>query len=122
MLFFVLVSFISIVKIMTNHAMIQMQSEFEQAHRRGVERFSLMESYVLTQTIKQFHAYENEKLCFEFHEGVVIVSFIDESAYLFFDFEKPVYSRLDYDLVFDSALNYTYIDESEYLLIDKKLD
>lgn len=122
MLFFTLVSFITMVKLITNHAVIQMHSGFENAHRREVERFSLMESYVLTQTIKQFHAYKNETLLFEFQDGKVIVIFIDESAYLFFDYEKPIFSRLDYDLVFDSALNYIYIDESEYLLIDKKLD
>lgn len=122
MLFFTLVSFIAILKIVTNQSIIQMHYEFERLNSRGIERFSLLESYVLTQTIKHFHAYKNEELHFEFREGDVIVSLIEETAYLYFDFENPIYAKLDYDLVFDSAINYVYIDESEYLLIDKNTD
>lgn len=122
MLHFFLGLFLWITELLSDQAVIRMHASIEENRYPAMERFSLLESLVLSATIKNFHAYRFDPLTFKFTEGEVKVSFLDESAYLFFAFEEPLYARLDYDLVFDSALAYGFIDESEYLLIDKNPD
>jgi hypothetical protein len=84
-----------------------------------LERYSFIESYTIQKTIKQFHAYSFDPFIIETSLGEVYVVFIDESAYLHFDFENEVFAQLDYDLVYDSALAYDIIPEALFPSVDK---
>ena len=58
----------------------------ERMYYQHLERYSFIESYAIQKTIKQFHAYSFDPFIIETNLGEVNVVFIDESAYLHFDF------------------------------------
>jgi len=92
---------------------------YERIHYHHLERFSFIESFAIQKTIKQFHNYKFDPFIIETSLGEVYVVFIDESAYLHFDFENDVFAQLDYDLVYDSALTYDIIPEALFPSVDK---
>ena len=92
---------------------------YERMYYQNLERYSFIESYAIQKTIKQFHAYSFDSFIIETSLGEVYVFFIDESAYLHFDFENEVFAQLDYDLVYDSALAYDIIPEALFPSVDK---
>ncbi len=51
--------------------------------------------------------------------GLVYITYLDEVAYIKFDFEKPVFGKLNYDLVFNSCINYEIIPEALFPTVDK---
>jgi hypothetical protein len=74
---------------------------------------------VLIEIIQKFHTYKMEDFVYNSELGIVYIYFIDESTYIYFDFESSVYARLDYDLVFDSCYNYELINEGLFPVVDK---
>lgn len=92
---------------------------YERAHYHKLERFSYIESYAIQKVVMQFNDYRFESIFIETSLGLVTIFFIDESAFLHFDFENEVFARLDYDLVYDSTLAYDIIPEALFPSVDK---
>ncbi|HCT63164.1 MAG TPA: hypothetical protein DIC19_03590 [Erysipelotrichaceae bacterium] len=94
---------------------------YETSHYHQLENFSYIESYAIQKTIKQFSDYKFDSITIETNLGHVYIIFIEETAYLHFDFENAVYGKLNYDLVYDSALAYDIIPEALFPSVDKTL-
>lgn len=101
------------------HEMMLMHTTFETNNYAKLENFSIVESYVLTNLIYLLHTYQLENINYIINEVEIRCIFIDESVYITYLYETPIYAKLDYDLVFDSAMDYNYISASEALQIDK---
>lgn len=101
------------------HEMMLMHATFETNNYAKLENFSIAESYVLTNLIHLLHTYQLENINYIINEVEIRCIFIDESVYITYLYETPIYAKLDYDLVFDSTMDYNYISASEALQIDK---
>ena len=95
------------------------QKQIELSQRDVLNDFSLIESEVLIQTIDKFYRYKMEDFIVESSYGLVYITYLDEIAYIKFDFEKPVFGKLNYDLVFNSCINYEIIPEALFPTVDK---
>lgn len=119
MLLLVILLYLKMINMSQEYQLILMQLNHESVHFKEMERFSITESYVLTHLVKQLHDYQLDDMNFTLDDVIVQCRFIEESVYITYLYEIPIYARLDYDLVFDSALDYTYISSLEALQIDK---
>ena len=95
------------------------QKYFELNNYDYISTFSYIESDILIKTINNFYQYKLEDFVEKTELGSVYVNFIDEVAYIKFDFEKPVFARLNYDLVYNSCINYELIIEALFPVVDK---
>lgn len=96
--------------------------KIEQQNATQIERFSLIEAYVIGKTVESFDAYTFKNFEIIFEEGLVSVQFIDEKAYITYAFETELYAILHYDLVFDSSLDYYFVASNSPDWIDKNID
>lgn len=95
---------------------------FESLSFKDVDRFSMIEAYTLSKTVQAFHSYKFEPIEITFIDGLVRVVFMDEKAHISYMLQQPLFAELNYDLVFDSALNYAFIELDEASWIDKQGD
>lgn len=100
------------INIISNH-------QYERAFYHQLERFSYIESYVIQETIEQFNRYKFDEIRIESNLGFVYIVFIDETAYIHYDFDNQVYAKLEYDLIYDSALSYDILSEALFPSVDK---
>jgi hypothetical protein len=114
-----LVYFIIFIEIYSINITILQHKIYENQYIYKLNQFSLIESAVLIEIIQKFHTYKMEDFVYNSELGIVYIYFIDESTYIYFDFESSVYARLDYDLVFDSCYNYELINEGLFPVVDK---
>ncbi len=119
LLSFLIFLYIQFLKLYLTNLNIVSNIILEQAQYSRWERFSFIEAYAIQRTVKQFKDYRFDAIYFETSLGDVHIVFVDESAYLHFDFETEVFARLDYDLVYDSALAYDIIPEALVPSVDK---
>jgi len=119
-LIFYLTLFIVFLELFMNNVKILNHKIFERVNMSRLEEYSYIESEVLIKVVKLFHEYRMEDFNIESSLGVVNVYFIDEVAYIKFNFNETVYARLDYDLVYDSCYNYDIISEALFPIVDKK--
>lgn len=89
---------------------------------KEVDRFSFIEAYTLSKTVQAFHSYKFDTLEFSLSDGSIRVVFRDEKAHISYLLDKPLYAELNYDLVFDSTINYAFIEDDEASWIDKQGD
>ncbi len=118
-LIFYLTIFIIYLELYTNNIKILNHKIFERVNLTRLEEYSYIESEVLIRVVKLFHEYRMEDFNIESSLGVINIYFIDEVAYIKFNFNEPVYARLDYDLVYDSCYNYDIISEALFPIVDK---
>lgn len=116
---FYLIAFSQFLKLYLVNIDIQSSYIYESSHYHQLENFSFIESYAIQKTIKQFSDYKFDSITIETNLGYVYITFIDETAYLHYAFENDVYGKLDYDLVYDSALAYDIISEALFPSVDK---
>lgn len=81
--------------------------------------FSLIESNVLQKVINLFYTYNMNDFTVETDLGMVFIYFVDETAYIKYDFETPLYGKLKYDLIYNSCIDYEYISEALCPIVDK---
>ena len=81
--------------------------------------FSLIESNVLQKVINLFYTYNMNDFTVETDLGMVFIYFVDETAYIKYDFETPLYGQLKYDLIYNSCIDYEYISEALFPIVDK---
>ena len=84
-----------------------------------LNNYSFIESEVLIETIKRFQEYKMEDFIHESNLGLVYIYYFDEIAYIKYDFNKGVYARLNYDLIYDSCFDYEIIPEALFPIVDK---
>jgi len=118
-LFLYLLFFLLFIEIYSINIVILKQKAYEYKHIDYLTLFSYIESDVLIQIIDKFHVYKMENFEIETELGLVYIIFLDESAYIHFDFETSVFARLDYDLIYDSCYNYELINEALFPVVDK---
>jgi len=118
-LFVYLIFFIFFLEIYTINIAILEQKAYELKHIEYLSKFSFIESDILIQIINKFYEYNMDNFEIETELGIVYIVFIDESAYIHFDYEISVFARLDYDLVYDSCYNYELINEALFPVVDK---
>jgi hypothetical protein len=118
-LIFYLTLFIVYLELYVNNIKILNHKIFESVNIIKLEEYSYIESEILIEIIKMFHEYRMEDFTIESSLGRVNVYFVDEVAYIKFNFNEPVYARLDYDLVYDSCYNYDIISEALFPIVDK---
>lgn len=82
----------------------------------------MIETQAIRLSVKSFDAYRFNPIEFEVAEGWVRIHFIDEKAYILYDFKEPLKAILSYDLVFDTSLDYSFVTQEEGLWIDKTGD
>lgn len=116
---FYLIIFIMFLSLYDINLNILKQKQIELSQRDVLNDFSLIESEVLIQTIDKFYRYKMEDFIVESSYGLVYITYLDEVAYIKFDFEKPVFGKLNYDLVFNSCINYEIIPEALFPTVDK---
>jgi len=92
---------------------------YEFYHSKSIINFSIIESNVLRQTIDKFYRYKIEDFILETDLGTVYIYYFDEIAYIKYDFTLPVYAKLEYDLVYNSCINYDLIPEALFPVVDK---
>lgn len=118
-LFFFLIIFVYFLELFEINIKILNQKYFELNNYDYISTFSYIESDILIKTINNFYQYKLEDFVEKTELGSVYVNFIDEVAYIKFDFEKPVFARLNYDLVYNSCINYELIIEALFPVVDK---
>jgi len=118
-LIFYLTIFIIYLELYTNNIKILNHKIFERVNLTRLEEYSYIESEVMIRVVKLFHEYRMEDFNIESSLGVINIYFIDEVAYIKFNFNEPIYARLDYDLVYDSCYNYDIISEALFPIVDK---
>lgn len=118
-LFFFLIIFVYFLELFEINIKILNQKYFELNNYDYISTFSYIESDILIKTINNFYQYKLEDFVEITELGSVYVNFIDEEAYIKFDFEKPVFARLNYDLVYNSCINYELIIEALFPVVDK---
>lgn len=118
-LFIFLIFFISFIELYSINIKILQQKTYEYNHIEYLTKFSFAESEVIIAIIDKFHKYKMEDFEINTELGIAYIYFIDEISYIYFDFETPVYARLDYDLVYDSCYNYELINEGLFPVVDK---
>lgn len=118
-LLFYLVLFIAFIEIYTINLNIIVQKGYEYFNINELSKYSIIESEVLIKTNKKFHDYEMEDFTINTDLGLVYIYYMDEVAYIKYDFNKVIYARLDYDLVYDSCYNYELIPEALFPVVDK---
>lgn len=114
-----LIFFIFFLEIYTINISILEQKAYELKHIEYLSKFSFIESNILIQIINKFHEYNMDNFETETELGIVYIVFIDESAYIHFDYDTSVFAKLDYDLVYDSCYNYELINEALFPVVDK---
>lgn len=92
---------------------------YEQSNLHRLETFSFIESYAIQRAISQFNDYKFDSIIIETSLGDVYINYVDETAYLHFAFENEVFAKLEYDLVYDSALAYDIIPQALFPSVDK---
>lgn len=118
-LLFYLVLFIVFIEAYSLNIKIISQKAYEYLKISELNEFSFIESDVLIKVIHKFHIYKTDDFVYETDLGSVYVYYLDEVAYIKYDFEKSIYARLDYDLVYDSCYNYELIDGALFPVVDK---
>lgn len=118
-LIFYLTLFIVFLEIYTNNIIILNHKIYELNNLSSLEEFSYIESEVLIKIVKMFHEYKMEDFILESSLGIINVYFDDEIAYIKFNFNEPVFAKLEYDLVYDSCYNYDIISEALFPIVDK---
>ncbi len=118
-LLFFLVLFVFFLELFEINIRILNQKYFELFNSSYINTFSFIESDILIKVIDKYYRYKFEDFVEETEFGRVYVTYIDEVAYIKFDFEKPVFARLDYDLVYNSCINYELIPEALFPVVDK---
>lgn len=118
-LIFYLTLFIVFLEIYTNNIIILNHKIYELNNLSSLEEFSYIESEVLIKIVKMFHEYRMEDFNLESSLGIINVYFDDEIAYIKFNFNEPVFAKLEYDLVYDSCYNYDIISEALFPIVDK---
>lgn len=119
LLLFFLILFLFFLELFEINLKILNQKTFELNNFKVINTFSYIESDILIKTIDKFYTYKLEDFNLETELGYVYVTFLDEVAYIKFDFAKPVFARLDYDLVYNSCVNYELIPEALFPIVDK---
>lgn len=118
-LYLFLTLFISFIELYTINVNILQQKAYEYKHIQYLNEFSLIESDVLIAIINKFHTYKMEDFEIVSNLGNVNIYYMDEIAYIHYDFEINVFARLEYDLVYDSCFNYELINEGLFPVVDK---
>lgn len=118
-LLFFLIIFVFFLELFELNIKILNQKYFEFYNSSYLNTFSLIESDILIKVIDQYYRYKLNDFDKETELGRVIVIYLDEVAYIKFDFENPVFARLDYDLVYNSCINYELIPEALFPVVDK---
>ena len=95
---------------------------YESLRYNEVNRFSMIEAYTLSKTVHAFHDYAFDPIEFTINEGSVRIVFMDEKAHISYLLKEPLFAELHYDLVFDSTINYEFIELDEASWIDKQGD
>lgn len=118
-LLFYITLFIVFLEIYINNIKILNQKIYEVLNMPKLLEYSLIESEVLITVVRMFHEYKMDNFSMESTLGIVNIYFIDEVAYIKFNFDEPIFARLDYDLVYDSCYNYDIISEALFPIVDK---
>lgn len=118
-LLFFLIIFVFFLELFELNIKILNQKYFEFYNSSYINTFSLIESDILIKVIDQYYRYKLNDFDKETELGRVIVIYLDEVAYIKFDFENQVFARLDYDLVYNSCINYELIPEALFPVVDK---
>jgi len=118
-LLFFLIIFVFFLELFEINIKILNQKYFELYNYSYINTFSLIESDILIKVIDKYYRYKFEDFIEETELGRVHVTYLDEVAYIKFDFEKPVFARLDYDLIYNSCINYELISEALFPVVDK---
>lgn len=119
LLLFYLVIFIFFIQLVDINIKILNQKYFEFHHSQSINRFSFIESFVIIETIKKFYDYKMDDFILDTELGQVYIYYFDEIAYIKFDFNSNVFAKLEYDLVYNSCINYELISEALFPVVDK---
>lgn len=119
LLLFFLILFLFFLELFEINVKILNQKIYELNNTYNISTFSYIESDILIKTIDKYYRYKLDDFNLETELGNVFVTFLDEVAYIKFDFEKPVFARLNYDLVYNTCINYELIPEALFPIVDK---
>lgn len=119
LLLFFLILFLFFLELFEINVKILNQKIYELNNTYNISTFSYIESDILIKTIDKYYRYKLDDFNLETEFGNVFVTFLDEVAYIKFDFEKPVFARLSYDLVYNTCINYELIPEALFPIVDK---
>jgi hypothetical protein len=112
--------FIIFLELYINNVKILNHKVYEIINMSKIDEYSIIESEIIMKIVEMFHEYKMEDFVQDSKLGIINVYFIDESAYIKFNYENLIYARLDYDLVYDSCYNYDIISEALFPIVDKK--
>lgn len=119
LLLFFLILFLFFLELFEINVKILNQKIYELNNTYNISTFSYIESDILIKTIDKYYRYKLDDFNLETELGNVFVTFLDEVAYIKFDFEKPVFARLNYDLIYNTCINYELIPEALFPIVDK---
>lgn len=82
----------------------------EMNHLKQIERFSMIENQVLLKVKEEFISYHPVNFIIDLPEGCIEVIFSDETAEIVYDFDQIIYASVDFDMVFESILDYSIME------------
>lgn len=118
-LLFILILFFLFVELFEMNLKILNQRYFELLNSKYLSQFSYIEANVLKQCIDLFYQYKMNDFVIETEMGDVYIYYIEEIAYIKFNFDVPVFAKLEYDLIYNSCINYEIISEALFPIVDK---
>lgn len=118
-LLFILILFLLFVELFQMNLKILNQRYFEFFNSKYLSQFSYIEANVLKQCIDLYYQYKMNDFVIETEMGDVYIYYIEEIAYIKFDFDVPVFAKLEYDLIYNSCINYEIISEALFPIVDK---
>ena len=119
MMLILLSLFLIYTNIYVSIAQIVTHTRFEQEHYQEIQAFSLLESKTIYEIVKRMEDYKLDDFTLIYNNIHVKITILDELILIVYDLIEPIYARLDYDLVFNSSLDYQIISYETYEYLTK---
>jgi hypothetical protein len=119
MILIILTFFMFYLNTITSKSILLSQSRFELQHNQEIQAFSLLEAKTIHEIVLRMQKYDLDSFELAFESIIVKINILDESVLIEYGLENPVYALLDYDLVFNSSMDYQIIPYETYLDLTK---
>lgn len=114
-----LILFIVLSNLYVSKAILLSHRIFESRNADEIQAFSLLESKTIHEIVLRMSSYQLDSFNIDFNEIKVKIIIVDELVFIDYGLDSNIYARFDYDLVFNSSMNYQIISKEDYLNLTK---
>lgn len=119
MILIILTFFMFYLNTLTSKSILISQSRFELQHNQEIQAFSLLEAKTIHEVVIRMKKYNLDSFELTFESIIVKIIILDETVLIEYGLESPIYALLNYDLVFNSSMDYQIIPYDTFLDLTK---